>query len=224
MKLTFAKRAAHLQTPSFFSIENIVAVLCGSRLQRASYGLRIFEGVSMQLLPVDCSQIEFVKRRGQSLLPLEIDPIEKSFFRLRNAIETMPCALRRKAPVKFLCDVSTRKDSGWRFPTPPERIRARYKRRAIDRKLACKLLKIAGESIKSVLSAKTGFASQLWHNFCGAASALISSELRPSPDLLQILESLEIVFLFQPAFDPEFRQDCHHLPEGNTRQFRSPTE
>ena len=99
--------------------------------------------------------------------------------------------------------------------------------------------------MKSVLSAKTGFVSQLWHNFCGGlrpesacrparlwpvakkrkavqltASALIPSQLRPSPDLLQILESLEIVFLFQPACDPEFRQDCHHLPEGNTRSSR----
>ena len=62
----------------------------------------------MQLLPINCSQIEFVKRRGQSLLSLEIDPIEKSFFRICNAIGTMPCALRVKAPVKFLCNVTIR--------------------------------------------------------------------------------------------------------------------
>src|SRR6516165_12036940 len=65
--------------------------------------------------------------------------------------------------------------------------------------------------------------------FCRRSSQLLlhfydSGALAPSPDLLEILEPLEIVFLFQPAFDPEFRKDCHHLSQGNPGQFRSPTE
>src|SRR5215469_18209229 len=53
---------------------------------------------------------------------------------------------------------------------------------------------------------------------------LTASALNSSPDLLEILESLEIVFLFQPAFDSEFRKDCHHLSQGDPRQFRSPAK
>ena len=38
--------------------------------------------------------------------------------------------------------------------------------------------------------------------------------LTRSPDLLKILEPLEVVFFFQPAFDSEFSQDRHHLSDG----------
>jgi len=36
--------------------------------------------------------------------------------------------------------------------------------------------------------------------------------------LLQILKFLEIVFLFQPAFNPEVCQDLHHLSDWDPRQ------
>jgi hypothetical protein len=41
--------------------------------------------------------------------------------------------------------------------------------------------------------------------------------LTRSPDLLKILEPLEVVILFQPAFDSEFSQDRHHLSDRNPR-------
>lgn len=44
------------------------------------------------------------------------------------------------------------------------------------------------------------------------------------PHPLNVLKPLKVVFLFHPAFDPELRQDRHHLAERYSRQFRRPTE
>src|SRR5207253_10481639 len=51
-----------------------------------------------------------------------------------------------------------------------------------------------------------------------------ASVLTQSPDLLKILESLQVVFLFESAFDSELRQDSHHLSDRYARQFRCPAE
>ena len=41
---------------------------------------------------------------------------------------------------------------------------------------------------------------------------------------MQILKPLHVVVLFDSAFHSELRQNRHHLPEGNPRQFRRPAE
>src|SRR5437588_3179842 len=51
-----------------------------------------------------------------------------------------------------------------------------------------------------------------------------ASVLTQSPDLLKILEPLQVVFLFESAFDSELRQDSHHLSDRYPRQFRYPAE
>src|SRR2546430_7910099 len=48
-----------------------------------------------------------------------------------------------------------------------------------------------------------------------------ASVLTQSPDLLKILESLQVVFLFESAFDSEFRQDRHHLSDRRSEEHTS---
>jgi hypothetical protein len=83
-----------------------VFCLCCSRFQRRSDSSRKPDGVTMQFFPVNRLQTEFIKRRGQSLLPLEIDPVEESLLRLRNPIGAVSRALYLKAPEQFLGDVA----------------------------------------------------------------------------------------------------------------------
>jgi hypothetical protein len=39
-----------------------------------------------------------------------------------------------------------------------------------------------------------------------------------SPDFLEILKALKIIFLVERAFDAEFREDGHHPTDGDARQ------
>jgi hypothetical protein len=102
------KKAVWCQSPkpACDSEKSSLQLLGGSRLQSAPHGLRKLEGVPKQFFPVDCFQAQFIECRGQSLLPLEIDPVKRSLFRLRNSVRTVSRALHFKTPVQVLGDVA----------------------------------------------------------------------------------------------------------------------
>src|SRR5690242_20145222 len=55
---------------------------------------------------------------------------------------------------------------------------------------------------------------------CAAGSIPMRASAR-LPDVLQVLESLEVVFLFQSAFDSELGEKVEHLSHANSRQLGS---